>query len=134
MPFSIENAIPADLTRARAGSRAGVSFSLPRRRSTCRVLPVFLFLSILLPAAAAADILIEPKVGFHGVFQLGRPFPIEVNLNNIGRPADGILEIQIWKGGANQGGVPYQTFHRREVFAGAHGPQFTIDPDFSAAR
>ncbi len=114
------------------GRRAGVSFSIRRRRSTCRVLPVFLLLSILLPAAAAAEILIEPKVGFHGVFQLGRPFPLEVNLDNLGRPADGILEIQVWKRGATHAGVPYPTFHRREVFLPARSRrtvQFTIDPD-----
>src|SRR5688500_15497247 len=87
-----------------------------RRRSTRRVLPVCILLSILLPAVAAAEILVEPKVGFRGVFQLGRPFPLEVSLDNIGRPADGILEIQVWKGGAAQGGVPYRIFHRREVF------------------
>ncbi|HEX9662745.1 MAG TPA: hypothetical protein VGB27_10710 [Candidatus Binatia bacterium] len=133
MPFSTEKVVPAVLTQARAGRRAAVRFSIRRRRSTFRVLPVFLLLSILSPAAAAAEIQIEPKVGFHGVFQLGRPFPLEVNLANIGRPADGILEIQVWKGGATQGGVPYPTFHRREVFLPARSRrtvQFTIDPDF----
>ncbi len=106
--------------------------AIRRCRSACRLLAVFLLLSSLLPAAAAAEILIEPKVGFHGVFQLGRPFPLEVNLENIGRPAEGVLEIQVWKGGAVQGGVPYLTFHRREVFLPARSRrsvQFTIDPD-----
>jgi len=109
-----------------------VSRAIRRCRSACRILPVFFLLSVLLPVAAAAEILIEPKVGFHGVFQLGRPFPLEVNLDNIGRPADGILEIQVWKGGATQGGVPYRVFHRREVFLPARSRrtvQFTIDPD-----
>ena len=132
MPFSTENAVPEVLTPARAGRRAGVTFSIRRRQSTCRVLRVFLLLSVLSPSAAAAEILIEPKVGFHGVFQLGRPFPLEVTLNNIGRPADGILEIQVWKRGATRGGVPYPTFHRREVFLPARSHrtvQFTIDPD-----
>jgi len=96
--------------------------------------PVFLLLGmLLLPAAAAAEILIESKVGFHGVFQLGRPFPLEVNLNNIGRPADGILEIQVWKRGATRGGDPYLILQRREVFLPARSRrtvQFTIDPDF----
>jgi hypothetical protein len=87
-----------------------------------------------LPAAASpAEIQIESKVGFHGVFQLGRPFPLEITLANIGRPADGILEIQVWKGGAGQGGLPYPTLHRREVFLPGRSQrtvQFTIDPDF----
>ncbi|HYC47910.1 MAG TPA: hypothetical protein VED01_20755 [Burkholderiales bacterium] len=87
---------------------------------------------MLLPAAAAAEILIESRVGFHGVFQLGRPFPLEVSLENIGRPADGTLEIQVWKGGAIQGGVPYAVFHRREVFLPARSRrtvQLTVHPD-----
>ena len=98
-----------------------------------RVLSVLLLLGVLLPAAAAAEIVIESKAGFHGVFQLGRPFPLEVNLHNIGQPADGILEIQVWKRGAVQGGAPYATFHRQEVFLPARARrsvQFTIDPDF----
>ena len=51
-----------------------------------------MFLGILSSTAGAAEILIEPKVGFHGVFQLGRPFPLEVSLENIGRPAEGIAK------------------------------------------
>jgi hypothetical protein len=98
-----------------------------------RVLSVLLLLGVLLPSVAAAEILIESKVGFHGVFQLGRPFPLEVNLHNIGRPADGVLEIQVWKRGAVQGGAPHATVHRQEVFLPARARrsvQFTIDPDF----
>jgi hypothetical protein len=56
-----------------------------------------------------------------------------VNLVNSGRPADGVLEIQVWKGGAGQGSTPYPTFHRRDVFLPARSQrtvQFTIDPDF----
>jgi hypothetical protein len=108
--------------------------SIRRRRSTSRVPPAFLpFLLLLLPAAAAAEILIEPKVGFHGVFQLGRPFPLEVNLSNIGRPADGVLEVQVWKRGATQGGAPHASLHRQDVFLPARSRrtvQLTIDPDY----
>src|SRR5688572_33121047 len=107
-----------------------VSRAIRRCRSACSVLPVFFLL--LLPAAAAAEILIEPKVGFHGVFQLGRPFPLTVDLENLGRPADGVLEIQVWKRGATQAGVPHPVFHRREVFLPARSRrsvQFTIEPD-----
>jgi hypothetical protein len=103
-----------------------------RRRPTCRVF-LFLLLAVLWPAAAAAEILIEPRIGFHGVFQLGRPFPLEVNLHNTGRPADGILEVQVWKRGAAQGAVPHATYHRQEVFLPARSRrtvQLTIDPDF----
>jgi hypothetical protein len=72
-------------------------------------------------------------VGFHGLFQLGRPFPLEIALANSGRPADGVVEVQVWKGSAVQSGRPYVSFHRREVFLPARAQrsiQFTIDPDF----
>jgi hypothetical protein len=82
---------------------------------------------------AGADISIEVRVGFHGVFQLGRPFPLEVELVNSGRPAEGILDVQVWKGGATKGGTPYPVKYRREVFLAAQSHktlQLTVDPDF----
>ena len=103
-----------------------------RCRSPCRIFVVLALLALLVPAGAAAEILIEPSVGFHGVFQLGQPFPLEVNLENIGAPVEGVLEIEVWKGGAPQGGASYRSLHRREVFLPARSRrsvQFTIDPD-----
>jgi hypothetical protein len=132
MSFSSGKAVPAVLSTARASRGAPLSYFIRRPCLTWGVLPVVLVLGVFWPAAAA-EIEIEPKVGFHGVFQLGRPFPLEVTLANIGRPADGILEIQVWKGGATQGGLPYPTLHRREVFLPARSRRtvlFTIDPDF----
>ena len=82
---------------------------------------------------ARSEILIEPRVGFHGVFQLGHPFPLEVGLSNTGRPVEGILEVQVWKGGATKGGAPYLAKYRREVFLGGQSRksvQLTVDPDF----
>jgi hypothetical protein len=82
---------------------------------------------------AGAQIAIEARVGFHGVFQLGRPFPLEVDLTNSGRPADGTLDVQVWKGGATKGGTPYPVRYRREVFVAAQSRktlQLTVDPDF----
>ena len=89
--------------------------------------------SIIIPTLARGEILIEPQVGFHGVFQLGRPFPLEIALNNTGRPAEGILEVRVWKGGATKGGAPYRVNYRREVFLAAQARkniQLTVDPDF----
>jgi hypothetical protein len=97
-----------------------------------RLVLVLLLLALQTPAVPAAEILIEPRVGFHGVFQLGQPFPLEVNLENIGPPVEGMLEVEVWKGGAAQGGAAYRTFHQREVFLPARSRrtvQFTIDPD-----
>jgi hypothetical protein len=92
------------------------------------------FLSLLLsPSFSAAEILIEPRVGFHGVFQLGRPFPLEVELSNTGRPAEGILEVRVWKGGASKAGALYAVYSRREIFLPAQSKksvEFTVDPDF----
>jgi hypothetical protein len=101
----------------RHGSAASVSF-------------LFLFFSL---SFCNAEILIEPRIGFHGVFQLGRPFPLEVGLSNSGRPAEGTLEIVVWKGGATRGGVAYPLYYRREIFLPAQSQksvQFTVDPDF----
>ena len=84
-------------------------------------------------ALADAEILIEPRVGFHGVFQLGRPFPLEVELHNPGRPVEGMFEVQVWKGGATKGGSAYAAYYRREVFLPGQSRksiQITIDPDF----
>lgn len=85
------------------------------------------------PPTARSEIVIEPRVGFHGVFQLGRPFPLEVALSNTGRPVEGTVEVQVWKGGATKGGAPYVAYYRRELFLPAQSRrsvQFTVDPDF----
>ncbi len=83
------------------------------------------------PAEAAIDI--EPHVGFRGVFQLGRPFPLEIELRNSGRPTEGVLDVQVWKRDATKGGAPFAVNYRREVFLQAQARkavQLTVDPDF----
>ena len=98
--------------------------------------PSFFFavlFSSLITNPVFGSIIIEPRVGFHGVFQLGRPFPLEIKLANSGRPAEGVLEVQVWKGGATKGGAPFLVNYRREVFLAAQADktiQFTVDPDF----
>ena len=104
----------------RAGSRVTGLFS-------------FFYFLVLFSSLGCAEILIEARVGFHGVFQLGRPFPLEIELRNSGRPAEGSLEVQVWKGGAAKGGVPYPLYYRKELFLSAQSRktiQLTIDPDF----
>lgn len=94
----------------------------------------FLVLLILaLPLRAGATVALEARIGFHGVFQLGRPFPLEIELTNSGRPVEGTLDVQVWKGGATKGGSPYPVKYRRELFLPAQARktvQFTVDPDF----
>jgi hypothetical protein len=95
--------------------------------------PFIVLLVVFSASFGAAEILVEPRIGFHGIFQLGRPFPLEVELSNSGRPAEGTLEIAVWKGGATKGGAPYPLYYRREMFLSAQTrktAQFTIDPDF----
>jgi hypothetical protein len=94
---------------------------------------LLLFSFFLFPSLCGAEIFIEPRIGFHGVFQLGRPFPLEIELSNSGRPAEGTLEIAVWKGGATKGGAPYPLYYRREVFLSPQSRktvQLTVDPDF----
>jgi hypothetical protein len=94
---------------------------------------LLLFSFFLFPSLCGAEIFIEPRIGFHGVFQLGRPFPLEVELSNSGRPAEGTLEIAVWKGGATKGGAPYPLYYRRDVFLSPQSRktvQLTVDPDF----
>ena len=89
--------------------------------------------SLLFSSLSYAEILIEARVGFHGVFQLGRPFPLELEVINSGRPADGFLEVQVWKGGAAKTGVPYPLHYRRDLFVSGQSRktiQLTVDPDF----
>jgi hypothetical protein len=84
-------------------------------------------------SSAIGEIQIEPRVGFRGVFQLGRPFPLEIELANSGRPTEGVVEVKVWKGGASKGGAPFAVNYRRAVFLPAQARksvQFTVDPDF----
>ncbi|MGE5306459.1 MAG: hypothetical protein ACM3TN_24375 [Alphaproteobacteria bacterium] len=89
---------------------------------------LFLFASV-----CTADISIDSRVGFHGVFRLGRPFPLEIEISNSGLSAEGTVEVRIWKGGATKGGAPYPLLYRRDIFVPAQSRkivQFTVDPDF----
>ena len=103
------------------------------RRFSLSAAAVGFFLISFLSLPAGAAVVIEPRVGFHGVFQLGRPFPLEIELSNSGRPAEGVLEVRVWKGGATKGGAPYLVKYQREIFLGAQTHktvQLTVDPDF----
>lgn len=107
---------------------------LPYRRAPELWLLAVLFLfGVSTPAPVRSEILIESRVGFHGVFQLGRPFPLEIELSNTGGPVEGVLEVQVWKGGATKGGAPYPANYRRDLFLAGQARktlQLTVDPDF----
>ena len=144
MPFSVDtpgrDASPIPPLSLRAGVGLHSLWTLWRKftggnrlthRSAWSSLLLFSF--FLFPSLCGAEIFIEPRIGFHGVFQLGRPFPLEIELSNSGRPAEGTLEITVWKGGATKGGAPYPLYYRRDVFLSPQSRktvQLTVDPDF----
>ncbi|HEX9452979.1 MAG TPA: hypothetical protein VGA27_01430, partial [Candidatus Binatia bacterium] len=137
MSFSATKADRVNFPQASRRRRAfqpsfELKFLASARRYFRRALLVIFILGSQ-PLPSRAEILIEPRVGFHGVFQLGKPFPLELELSNSGRPADGRLEVQVWKGGATKGGAPFAVNYRREVFLAAQSRksiQLTVDPDF----
>ena len=136
MPFSAPQAAPIDSLPRRYTASPLCSYlhRLFTHGWGCAALSILAFLIAALPViAAGAEITIDARVGFHGVFQLGRPFPLEVELANSGRPVAGTLDVQVWKGGATKGGTPYPIKYRREVFLAAQARktlQLTVDPDF----
>jgi len=105
---------------------------------TPRALLSFLvFLPALIVSAfqATAEVRLEAEIGFHGLFRLGQPFPVSVVLANSGKPADGVLELEVWKGGPSKVMAAYPFYHQREVFLAAGGRrrvQFTVHPDSMA--
>src|SRR5438093_9544057 len=138
MALSAANAAPVYLPPRRFNRQRPFANSKSKRNRWARIFSALLLLSaiviaILAPSFVRAEIVIDPEVGFHGVFQLGRPFPLEIALNNTGRPVEGTLEVRVWKGGASKGGTPYRVNYRREVFLAAQARktvQLTVDPDF----
>ena len=127
-----DSAHRAQVTAALRYSRTRTSRQYPRLW-TASIISLFIWSIFLAPGTGRAEIAIEPRIGFHGVFQLGRPFPLEIELSNTGRPAEGILEVRVWKGGVVKGGAPYPVSYRREIFLASQGRktiQLTVDPDF----
>jgi len=96
-----------------------------------RLLCVVLLLLFSLPLHAS-EITLEPEVGFHGLFQLGHPFPLKVEVTNLGRPVEGTLEVRVWKGGPAKGMAAYPLYYRKKIFLSSQSRrrvQFAIDPD-----
>ncbi|SRR5713226_1077253 len=78
------------------------------------------------------ELTLETQVGFQSLFHLGHPFPLTVEIANSGGPAEGLLEVKVWKGGATKGTDPYLFQHQKEISLSAQSKktiQFTIDPD-----
>ncbi|MGH7831377.1 MAG: hypothetical protein ACREP8_14495, partial [Candidatus Binatia bacterium] len=95
-------------------------------------LALFFFSPLLSPRLAASELTLRSEVGFHGLFQLGRPFPVNVDIANSGRSVEGALEIKVWKGGAVKGTGLYPVYYRKQLFLPSQSRktiQFTVDPD-----
>ncbi|TMA13255.1 MAG: hypothetical protein E6J89_01985 [Deltaproteobacteria bacterium] len=78
------------------------------------------------------ELTLETQVGFQGLFHLGHPFPLTVEVGNLGRPVEGLLEVKVWKGGATKGVEPYLVQHQKEISLSAQAKkrvQFTVEPD-----
>lgn len=92
----------------------------------------FFFAFLIGPPLYAAELVLEPEVGFRGLFQLGSPFPLTVEIANPGRPVEGTLEVEVFKGGGAKGTEAYAFHHRAELSLPAQSKksvQFTVDPD-----
>jgi hypothetical protein len=93
--------------------------------------PTAALVIVLLSPLHAAEVTLDVKVGFHGLFQLGRAFPIRVEVANQGPPVEGTVEAVVWKGGAVKGSAAFPVYHRKRLFLGTDARKtavFTIDP------
>ncbi|HXG51236.1 MAG TPA: hypothetical protein VNN77_07525 [candidate division Zixibacteria bacterium] len=80
-----------------------------------------------------ADVLLESRIGFGGLFRLGQPFPVQIDLTNTGPEVQGNLDVRVWRGGAPRGGNPYPFHYRQQVFLAPQARKsvrLTVDPDF----
>ena len=75
---------------------------------------------------------IRAQPGFGGVFRLGEPLPLRVELVNSGAAVRGMLEVEEARGGPTRGIPAYSFLQRRDVFLSAHARKvvfLTVDPD-----
>jgi hypothetical protein len=115
--------------KLRIVSQVELSFSLRKAAFNFCLRPFFALL--LSSPLYATEITLETQVGFHGLFHLGHPFPLKVELTNMGLPVEGTVEVTVWKGGAPKGIGAFPIYYRREIFLSAQARkvvQFTVDP------
>ena len=115
--------------KLRIVSRGELSFSATKAALKFCLSPCFVL--FLLAPLHAAEITLDVRVGFHGLFRLGHPFPIRVEVANQGHPVEGTVEVAVWKGGGAKGVGTFPIYHRSPLFVGAEarkGVWFTIDP------
>lgn len=111
------------------GEPQGRTFSITKAALAFCLRPTLILL--LFSPLYAAEVTLEVQIGFHGLFQLGRPFPIKIEVVNQGLPVEGTVEAAVWKGGGAKGSGAFAVYHRRRLLVGAgarKSASFTIDP------
>ncbi len=89
-------------------------------------------LALLAAGPAAADVSIRAQPGFGGIFRLGEPLPVRIELVNSGVAVRGVLEVVEARGGPTRGMEPYSFIQRRDIFLSTHARKVvfvTVDPD-----
>ena len=95
-------------------------------------LAVLAGLLLLWPARAPAEVSIRALPGFGGIFRLGEPLPVRIELVNSGVAVRGVLEVVEARGGPTRGVEPYSFIQQRDVFLSTHARKVlfvTVDPD-----
>ncbi len=85
-----------------------------------------------MPVHAPADVSIRAQPGFGGIFRLGQPLPLRIELVNSGVAVRGVLEVVEARGGPTRGMEPYSFIQRRDIFLSTHARKVvfvTVDPD-----
>ncbi len=86
----------------------------------------------LWPALAPAQVSIQAQPGFGGIYRLGEPLPVRIELVNSGVAVRGVLEVVEARGGPTRGIEPYSFIQRRDIFLSTHARKVvfvTVDPD-----
>lgn len=89
-------------------------------------------LGLFVSAHASAEVSIRAQPGFGGIFRLGEPLPVRIELVNSGVAVRGVLEVVEARGGPTRGMEPYSFIQRRDVFLSTHARKVvyvTVDPD-----
>ncbi len=89
-------------------------------------------LALLFAVPAPAQVSIHAQPGFGGIFRLGEPFPVRIELVNSGAAVRGVLEVVEARGGPTRGMDSYSFVQQRDLFLSAHARKVlfvTVDPD-----
>ena len=89
-------------------------------------------MALFVSALAPAEVSIRAQPGFGGIYRLGEPLPVRIELVNSGVAVRGVLEVVEARGGPTRGIEPYSFIQRRDIFLSTHARKVvfvTVDPD-----